>query len=195
MSPPESLDPYARGRYEYTQKYRKAMRKLPRHMVTEDLEPGDCPLFYYGFGVPHDQLISYAIRKAFIPPGTTSIMACLPLIPHTLTMLCGARIHLGVTEHTVYTFVIALYTNFTLLDDKLSSFDEADVLQIVKRELKLEAEAEPLWYWDVSTPRDEILQMAKAPRKKKTPQKSLQGQENLAPNKPSDTQAVQPTLA
>ncbi|EIN08956.1 hypothetical protein PUNSTDRAFT_44449 [Punctularia strigosozonata HHB-11173 SS5] len=66
----------------------------------------------------------------------------------TLTRLCGAKIHLGVTEHINYSFVMAIYTNFSLWEDKLSALDEAEVLQIVKQKLNLDSESESLWYWD-----------------------------------------------
>ncbi|EIN08987.1 hypothetical protein PUNSTDRAFT_134161 [Punctularia strigosozonata HHB-11173 SS5] len=160
-------------------------------MVQEDVGPDDCPLFHYGLGVPHDRLVSYAIRKEFIPAGATRMMTCSDRMLRNLTMICRARIRLAVVVHPIYDFVLSLYSNFSLCEDELSEDDEDEVIDILKRELNLDPDAEPLWYWDISTPAHERLTV-KAPRKKKIGHSTLRGQENEASIK---TSGVRPSNA
>ncbi|KAI0058560.1 hypothetical protein BV25DRAFT_1229471 [Artomyces pyxidatus] len=154
-------EPLFSDKYYQSARYREWMktalqRRRHRPQLTPDIDPAFTPSpleYHFGLSIKEDKLLEYVISKDLLDDDDDFPVDVLTLQVHATEYLQN------LTENpTLYTaapfteknddIVVALYSNYTIRDNKYIDDHERQILDIVRKELLLEGQA-PMWYWDL----------------------------------------------
>ncbi|EIN08962.1 hypothetical protein PUNSTDRAFT_134135 [Punctularia strigosozonata HHB-11173 SS5] len=145
---------YKKSFLAFAVEHRRALKRLPPWMCDEYLREDDCPRFHYGLGVSLDQFRAYGIKyKLFTPREAKSDMLVVCQVRRIVDLISKrgkvkAKLRYAIIQHYRYTRMIAFYTNFNKYKEEMASNEEAKVVKLLKSELNIPSDSQPLWYWD-----------------------------------------------
>lgn len=123
---------------------------LDKYEVRRGTEP---PLLHYGFALQVGHVVRYAKKHDLLDKrcgdnfGLTYVAAIPAFLDH-LELATGVRLHFNKPYSCDYRCMVSLYSNYTKIILKLEDKEEKDVLRILKEELELGQDEEPLWWFD-----------------------------------------------
>lgn len=124
-------------------------REIPDEYIPED-EFSETPLFLWGLPFSQEQALAYAIRynlrckdghPCFLPNRVIDHLA------NKRDFVLDCRNPLS----QVHKNLVVLYTNFNMLWRHLSLEQEEEIIEVLREELGIPMEVQPLWYWDKDT--------------------------------------------
>ncbi|TFY77241.1 hypothetical protein EWM64_g6774 [Hericium alpestre] len=135
-------------------KDRKPMSKLPRKLLTFPDNPYFCPpLIHFALPFSTDQMLDFNARHNIpLEDGPHSkyhilLSIALKRCVNHLCKLCDTyRLTLIIPCDVKHEWAVALHSNYNWYKEELVEEDEKEVVEIIKKELKIERG--PKWYYD-----------------------------------------------
>ena len=103
----------------------------------------------FGFGVTHRQLVDYALQVGILSPSSPAWECSSAVFDATmhLARLALFELDMRCIYHPTYNYCVCLYSNYTQQSKELVEEDEKEVLDIVRKELKIPDDDAPMWYF------------------------------------------------